>query len=409
MASHDIILGLPWLSHHRPDIDYGMRTVTMNGCTCMGAMKPTRHWAGGVDERKVQLHRELTNKELCGIASLTRMDFNDQEISGSTVKGSRIQPPRSTVSVRNHAPHECPEEYRKKWGHLFQEGEDAHTALPRHQPWDYEIVLAGDKQPTFGPIYALSEKELKVLRQYLDENLKKGFIRESKSPAGYLILFAPKKDGTLRLCVDYRRLNDITIKNRYPLPNIAELQDRLCNAKIFTKLDLKGAYNLIRMKEGDEWKTAFRTRYGHFEYLVMPFGLTNAPATCQELINNVLRKYLDRSVIAYLDDILIYSESETAHARHVIQVLQALDQAELRLNKKKCEFGVQQVDFLGYLISTNGIDMDPNKIKTVQEWPQPTNLKQVQEFLGFCNFNRRFIEHHANLKSTRFPCPFEDE
>ena len=181
---------------------------------------------------------------------------------------------------------------------------------------------------------------MKVLRQYLDENLKKGFIRESKSPAGYLILFAPKKDGTLRLCVDYRRLNDITIKNRYPLPNIAELQDRLCNAKIFTKLDLKGAYNLIRMKEGDEWKTAFRTRYGHFEYLVMPFGLTNALATCQELINNVLRKYLDRSVIAYLDDILIYSESEIAHARHVIQVLQALDQAELRLNEKKCEFGV---------------------------------------------------------------------
>ena len=206
---------------------------------------------------------------------------------------------------------------------------------------------------------------MKVLRQYLDENLKKGFIRESKSPAGYPILFAPKKDGTLRLCVDYRRLNDITIKNRYPLPNIAELQDRLCNAKVFTKLDLKGAYNLIRMKEGDEWKTAFRTRYGHFEYLVMPFGLTNAPATCQELINNVLRKYLDRSVIAYLDDILIYSESETAHARHVIQVLQALDQAELRLNEKKCEFSVQQVDFLGYLISTNGIDIDPNKIKTV--------------------------------------------
>ena len=236
---------------------------------------------------------------------------------------------------------------------------------------------------------------MKVLRQYLDENLKKGFIRESKSPARYPILFAPKKDGTLRLCVDYRRLNDITIKNRYPLPNIAELQDRLCNAKIFTKLDLKGAYNLIRMKEGDEWKTAFRTRYGHFEYLVMPFGLTNAPATCQALINNVIRRHLDITAIAYLDDILIYSESVNAHKQHVKDILECLSKANLKLNLKKCEFGVQQCDFLGYLISTTGIVMDPTKIKTVQEWPTPSTVKQVQEFLGFCNFNRRFIEHYS--------------
>ena len=152
--------------------------------------------------------------------------------------------------------------------------------MPKHQPWDYKIELETGKAPIFGPIYVLSEKELKVLRGYLDENLKKGFIRESKSPVGYPILFAPKKDGSLRLYVDYRKLNDITIKNRYPLPNIGELQDRLGKAKIFTKLDLKGAYNLIRIKEGEEWKTAFRTRYSHYKYLVMPFGLTNVPATC---------------------------------------------------------------------------------------------------------------------------------
>ena len=138
-----------------------------------------------------------------------------------------------------------------KWAHLFEE-ETTAKALPKHQPWDHEIELETGKALTFGPIYALSEKELKVLRGYLDENLKKGFIRESKSPAGYPILFTPKKDGSLRLCVDYRKLNDITIKNRYPLPNIGELQDRLGKAKIFTKLDLRGVYNLIRMKEGEE-------------------------------------------------------------------------------------------------------------------------------------------------------------
>ena len=249
--------------------------------------------------------------------------------------------------------------------------------MPKHQPWDHKIELETGKAPIFGPIYALSEKELKVLRGYLDENLKKGFIRESKSPAGYPILFTPKKDGSLRLCVDYRKLNDITIKNRYPLPNIGELQDRLGKAKIFTKLDLRGAYNLIRMKEGEEWKTAFRTRYGHYKYLVMPFGLTNAPATCQALINNVIRAHLDRSAIAYLDDILIYSESTEEHVSHVQEVLGCLSQAGLLLKPEKCEFHRRSVEFLGFVVSTKGISMSPEKIKAIAEWPTPHDVKEV--------------------------------
>ena len=241
----------------------------------------------------------------------------------------------------------------------------------------------------------MSEKELEVLRGYIDENLKKGFIRESKSKAGYPILFAKKKDGSLRLCVDYRKLNDITVKNRYPLPNIGELRDRLSKAKIFTKLDLRGAYNLIRMKAGDEWKTAFRTRYGHYEYLVMPFGLTNAPATCQALINNVLRAHLDRTVIAYLDDILIYSENESQHVEHVQEVLSCLSQARLLLKPEKCEFHRKAVEFLGYIISTVGVQMSPEKIKAALEWPVPEDVKGVQGFLGFVNFNRMFIKDYS--------------
>jgi hypothetical protein len=155
-------------------------------------------------------------------------------------------------------------------------------------------------------------------------NIKKGFIRLSELPAGFPVMFVPKKNGKLRLCVDFRRLNEITIKNRYPLPNISELQDRLFYAKIFTALDLRGAYNLIRMKKGEEWKTAFRTRYGHYEYTVMPFRLINAPAICQALINNVLREHLDIFIIAYLDDILIYSRSEEEYRKHVRTVLKLL-------------------------------------------------------------------------------------
>ena len=251
------------------------------------------------------------------------------------------------------------------------------------------------KEPTFGPIYALSEKELETLREYLDENLKKGFIRPSDSPAGYSILFARKKDETLRLCVDYRKLNDITIKNRYPLPNIRELRDRLAGARYFTKLDLRGAYNLIRIKEGEEWKTAFRTRYGHYEYLVMPFGLTNAPANCQMVVNEAIRYALDQYTIAYLDDILIYSRTYKEHVRQVQRILKSLGERGLRVKPEKCEFHKEEVEFLGFRVGRNGIRIDPNKLQAIREWPTPKNVKEVQAFLGFANYNRQFIEGYS--------------
>ena len=177
---------------------------------------------------------------------------------------------------------------------------------------------------SFGPIYSLSDLELKALSTWLKENLDKGFNQPSTSPAGAPILFVKKKNGSLRLCVDYRALNNITIKNRYPLPLIAEALDRLRSATIFTKLDLRGAYNLVRVKEGDEWKTALRTRYGHFECLVMPFGLTNAPAVFQHFMNDVFRDLLDNTVLIYLDDIVIFSENESLHQQHVRRVLERL-------------------------------------------------------------------------------------
>jgi hypothetical protein len=183
--------------------------------------------------------------------------------------------------------------------------------LPEHREWDHAIDLIDGAKPPWGPIYSLSAAELKVLREYIDQMISEGKIRPSKSPAGAPILFVEKKDGRgLRLCVDYRGLNRVTIMNRYPLPLMDELRDRVQGAKIFSKIDLKSAYNLLRIKKGDEWKTAFRTQYGHFEYNVMPFGLANAPTTFQTFISEILKDLIDLGVVVYIDDILIYAQTQ---------------------------------------------------------------------------------------------------
>jgi hypothetical protein len=189
--------------------------------------------------------------------------------------------------------------------------------LPSSSAYDHAIDLLPNAHVPYGPIYPLSQKELAELRRYIDQNKKNGRIRESKSPAGAPILFVPKSDGSLRLCVDYRGLNKVSVKNRYPLPLISEILDRLAGAKWFSKIDIKDAYYRIRIQEGDEWKTAFRTRYGHYEYTVMPFGLTNAPATFQNYIHTALHDVLDIFAIAYLDDILVFSLDRNSHTEHL--------------------------------------------------------------------------------------------
>jgi hypothetical protein len=218
-------------------------------------------------------------------------------------------------------------------------------ALPSHRPYDHVIPLIPGETPPFGPIYSLSEVELKALSDYIEEHLDKGFIQPSSSPAGAPILFVKKKDGSLRLCVDYRALNKVTIKNRYPLPLISEMLDRLRSARYFTKIDLRGAYNLVRIAEGEEWKTAFRCRYGHFEYTVMPFGLTNAPATFQHFMNDIFRDLLDQSVVVYLDDILIYNADEKVHQKHVRAILERVRSAMLYAKTEKCEFHLSEIEF----------------------------------------------------------------
>ncbi|KAJ1042308.1 hypothetical protein NDA10_004995 [Ustilago hordei] len=211
------------------------------------------------------------------------------------------------------------------------------------------------------------------------------------------VLFVPKKDGGLRLCVDYRGLNEITVKNRAPLPLIEEQLFLLRKARIYTKLDLRAAYNLIRIAKGDEWKTAFGTQLGLYEYLVMPFGLANAPAHFQSFINNIFRDIIGVYVVVYLDDFLIFSDTEEVHVKHVTEVLTCLRSNRLFAKLLKCEFHTKIVKFLGYIIKLMGIEMDPEKVCTVKEWPMLESIHDIQRFLGFANFYRRFIAHFAHI------------
>ena len=210
--------------------------------------------------------------------------------------------------------------------------------LPVRRSYDHKIELIPGKQHGFGPLYGMSQNELKVLRNYLEDHLSKGFIRASSSPVASPVIFVKKPGGGLRFCVDYRALNAVTVKNRYPIPLIQETLSRLSKAKYYTKLDIIAAFNRLRIAEGDEWLTAFRTRYGLFEYLVMPFGLANAPSTFQHFVNDVLRPFLDVFCTAYLDDILIYSENLHEHKEHVRSVLNALRDAGLQLDVDNVSF-----------------------------------------------------------------------
>uniref|UniRef100_A0A9J8BDC1 Gypsy retrotransposon integrase-like protein 1 n=1 Tax=Cyprinus carpio carpio TaxID=630221 RepID=A0A9J8BDC1_CYPCA len=271
------------------------------------------------------------------------------------------------------------------------------SKLPPHRPWDCAIdLLPGEPVPR-GRIYPLSIPEEKAMEDYIKEALAQGYIRPSTSPAASSFFFVEKKDGGLRPCIDYRSLNNITVKFHYPLPLVLAALEHLRGATVFTKLDLRSTYNLIQIREGDDWKTAFITPTGHYEYLVMPYGLVNAPSVFQDFIHEVLREFLHKFVLVYIDDIFIYSRSLAEHRRHVAEVLPRLREFQLYLKAEKCSFHQPSVQFLGYNIDSSGIRMDEGKVDAIRNWPTPTTLKELQQFLGFANFYRRFIQDYSSI------------
>src|SRR5258707_20517 len=275
-------------------------------------------------------------------------------------------------------------------------GEKVGTLAP-HRPYDLQINVEEGAKPIHGPIYSLSPPELAALWEFLEEHTRSGFICPSKSPWGSPVLFVKKKDGSLCLCMDFHALNRVTEKDCYPLPLISDLLTYPAPARIYSKIDLKHAYHLVHIAKGDKPKTAFRTCYGSYEWRVMPFGLSNMPAAFQRFINEVLGDLMDICMVGYLDNILIYSDSLEDHRDHVCEVLHHLCMAGLYANLKKCKFHTDTVEYLGFILSPKGLQMDPTKVSTIQDWPEPRKVRDVQAFLRFTNFYWRFIHDYSEM------------
>ncbi|KAF8749833.1 hypothetical protein RHS01_09743 [Rhizoctonia solani] len=338
-GSHAAILGIKWLEAHNPEIDWNSRTLSF-------PHPPPEH---------------------ATIAEEEEADKN----------------PLEGVPSKYH-------QYAKVFG------EEEFNKLPPHRHYDIGIELTKEG-PLNSPLYSMTDAESATLKDWLRDELKAGKIRPSKSSISSPVMFVPKKDGSRCLVVDYRRLNNQTKKNVYPLPRPDDLMAQLRSAKVFTKLDLRWGYNNVRVKEGDKWKTAFRTKYGLYKSLVMTFGLTNAPAAFQHFMNKLFKDLLDVCVIIYLDDILIYSKDDASHTQHVHEVLRRLLENQLFCKASKCTFHVTSVEYLGIIVSNKGFSLDKLKIQAVQEWPIPTKVKEVQSFLGFANFLRRFVANFSHV------------
>ncbi|KAL4388726.1 hypothetical protein GQ457_09G011400 [Hibiscus cannabinus] len=361
----DLILGMDWLSTHRVKLDCEKKRATLRT----------------PDNREVVLFGERRGF-MTNVISALKAEKMIQK--GSIAYLAYILDPRATdsgmekIRVVRDFPDVFPEE------------------LPGVPPKRNEVEFGIDVYPGTAPVsmapYRMAPKELKELKVQLQELLDRGFIRPSVSPWGAPVLFVKKKDGTLRLCIDYRKLNKLTVKNKYPLPRIDDLFDQFRGASVFSKIDLRSGYYQLKVKDSDVFKTAFRTRYGHYEFLMMPFGLTNAPATFMDIMNRVFQPYLDQFVVVFIDEILVYSKSEDEHEEHLRIVLQTLRENQLYAKFSKCEFWLNEVVFLGHIVSAEGIRVDPKKIEAIMDWKQPKNVSEVRSFLGLAGYYRRFVE-----------------
>ena len=398
-----VVLGYNWLTRYNPMIDWVLgriifrpqlldQSIPTPTSTARAASLPQEPSVS--DETSVPSD-SVPSISIIGAAAFMRAC----KLPGSQcyrIQLSDLTASAKSASVSEDVPDlsKIPAEYHD-FADVFSKSK-AYELAP-HRPYDLKIEIPEGSAPPITPMYPLSQVELQTLRDFIEEHLRSGFIRSTSSPHGAPVLFAKKKDGGLRLCIDFRGLNQITKKDRYPLPFISDLLTTAGKARIYTKLDIRHAYHMVRIAEGDEWKTAFRTRYGTFEWLVMPFGLTNAPAAFQRYMNDIFSDLLDVYVIIYLDDILVYSDDPAKHSEHVREVLRRLRKHGLFARPDKCHFSSDTVEYLGFVLSKDGLKMDPSKVQSIQDWPEPRKVKDIQSFLGFANFYRRFISDYSDI------------
>ena len=360
----DVILGMDWLSRHRAIVDCRMKRVTLR--------TPNDNEVIFIGERL----NHLSNVIFATVAR-KMVQKGCEAYLAYVIDTVRARPSVSDIPTISDFPDVFPEEL---------------PGLPSQREIEFATDVVPGATPASVTPYKMDPLELKDLKLQLQELLEKGFILPNVSPWGAPVLFVKKKDGTLRLCIDYRQLNKLTVKNKYPLPRIDDLFDQLKGASIFSKIDLRSGYHQLKIKDADVHKTAFRMRYGHYEFLVMPFGLKNALAAFMDLMNHVFRSYVDQFVIVFIENILVYSQDRESHDAHLRVVLETLRKEKLYAKLSKCEFWLNEVSFLGHIVSKEGIRVDLKKIEVVVEWKPPRNVTEVHSFLGLAGYYRRFVK-----------------
>src|SRR5512142_650567 len=354
----DVILGMDWLTKFKGVIDCAKRTVTLTN-----------------EKGETVVYKSLVSPKQ-GV-SLNQIEA---EIPVDTVEKNLRK--MEDIPIVCEYPEVFPEDL---------------TTMPPKREIEFRIDLAPGTAPIYKRPYRMAANELAEVKKQVDEQLQKGYIRPSTSPWGAPVIFVEKKDKTKRMCVDYRALNEVTIKNKYPLPRIDDLFDQLKGATVFSKIDLRSGYHQLRIREEDIPKTAFTTRYGLFECTVMSFGLTNAPAFFMNLMNKVFMEYLDKFVVVFIDDILIYSKTKEEHEEHFRLALEKLREHQLYAKFSKCEFWLSEVKFLGHVISSGGVAVDPSNVESVLSWKQPKTVSEIHSFLGLAGYYRRFIENFSKI------------
>jgi transposase InsO family protein len=439
LGSKDLILGYPWLEDNNPDIDWTKKEFKWrNTDHIIPLMSKTTHSPMAINE--MALDQYALNELRCEPDHYTYLDDLDQNairIFEDTVIHNQSDYSieelqnylenldldefsiEQELGLINQSPYELeinakiatsaelsnkydvkaefklPRKFRK-FAHLFDAKKS--ERFPPTRPYDHKIDLKPSFESQLGKTYPLSPKETEELQTFIDENLKKGYIRPSESPMASSFFFVGKKDGKLRPCQDYRYLNSHTVKNAYPIPMIPTIMDKLKGANFFTKMDVRLGYNNIRIRNGDQWKAAFKTPLGFYEPMVMFFGMCNSPATFQKMMDTIFEKMLRKGgIIIYMDDILIFAKTQEELDRLTLEALQILENNDLYLKLEKCEFDKQRLEYLGMIITPNHIEMDNTKLKGINEWPTPKNTRDVRKFMGFCNFYRKFIHHYADI------------